>query len=88
MRIFAVVVAGLLLAGCSDPNLNACEDALKATLKAPASYKRIKVTGNPGDTLYLIEYDAVNSYNAPIRGNGMCHLTKSGAEWTDTTPTS
>lgn len=86
MRILIVGVIGLLLAGCSDPNLDACEDALKATLRAPSSYKRIAVNGHWQGRTYDIEYDAVNAFNAPIRGKGWCNIDRRGAHWTDMTP--
>jgi hypothetical protein len=76
--------AGMLSAcGTSDsPGLVACEQAIQATLKSPSSYKRIKAEGSD-EYIWSIEYDAVNSYNAPLRGSGNCYFdAKSGhASW-------
>jgi hypothetical protein len=47
------------------------DEAIRGTLKAPSSYKRVKAdqvtTG-----YFRIEYDAVNAFNAPLRGTGTC----------------
>lgn len=84
MRFIAALAVVLMVAGCGetvDPGLLACEAAIKQGLKAPSSYSRVKVDG--GGSVYTIEYDAVNSYNAPLRQAGTCfydHTTKS-ARW-------
>jgi hypothetical protein len=72
-------LAALALAGCSDTKLTKCDDAIKATLKAPASYKRVSVSGSEGS--YNITYDAVNSYNAPLRTSGRCFVSDYEASW-------
>lgn len=61
-----------------DPAITACETALKASLKSPKSYERVNAKLN-GNTV-VVNYDAVNSFNAPIRGKKTCafDLDKNG----------
>ncbi|MEQ1499005.1 MAG: hypothetical protein ABL914_10125, partial [Novosphingobium sp.] len=64
--------------------LDTCEDALKATLKAPSTYKRIKSSGsNAPDGYFIIDYDASNPMGVPMRGHGMCFLEKGKARWAE-----
>lgn len=56
-----------------DPAIEVCEYVLKAKLKAPSSYKRI--TSNIIENKVAITYDAVNSFNAPIRGGKVCYFS-------------
>lgn len=56
-----------------DPAIEVCEYVLKAKLKAPSSYKRI--TSNLIENKVIITYDAVNSFNAPIRGGKVCYFS-------------
>lgn len=58
--------------GKDDPAVVACEIALKAQLKSPKSYERVKSEIN--QNLVLITYDAVNSFNAPVRGEKLCYF--------------
>ncbi len=53
-----------------DPAIVACETVLTAQLKSPKTYERheAKITGSTVE----ITYDAVNSFNAPIRGRKLC----------------
>lgn len=75
-----VGLALIALSGCGDdPEINYCDAAIKATLKAPASYKRVGVSKN--GYKWRIDYDAVNSYNAPIRGSGQCSVIGKEAVW-------
>ena len=61
------------------PGLSACEDAIKETLKAPATYQRVKVEGS--SPLYTITYDAENSFGVPLRGSGFCNVNGAQASW-------
>lgn len=76
----------LLLNACSQAGVNECEAATQAKLRSPSSYKRVGVSvvdinpANPGDLSHLterwidIDYDAVNGYNAPLRGKHHCRF--------------
>lgn len=110
MKVFALVAAGIALAGCNpfEPKIvSLCEEILRERLRSPSGYKRIKVTQTetpltggeylalqsspPGPNLtrlileqyeagqvkptrltLIIEYDAPNAFNAPIRGFAKC----------------
>lgn len=77
----AVALASLaMLAGCDSADLAKCDDAIKATLKAPASYHRVSTDGVSG-AFWTIEYDAVNLYNAPIRAKGTCYIDGDKVQW-------
>ena len=78
MRRSAILVF-CVLSGCALPQsepVKRCETVLLATLKAPSSYKLIEVVeGQPdkvGNKDVFLTYDAVNSYNAPIRDTFAC----------------
>ena len=82
--LFTLVGGTIYLAVREDPNLSTCEDAIRAKLKAPATYKRVKFDGVGGaDGIYDIEYDANNSFNTPLRGHGTCLLKGGKAQWMD-----
>lgn len=55
-----------------------CDDAIKATLKAPATYVRVS-----DGTLGVMEYDAQNGFGVLVRGRGYCTFKDGGraAEW-------
>lgn len=87
MRLILLASLTAGLAGCGSldaPEVKRCEEQLLAKLKAPASYKRVKLSvtdinpQNPSDLKNLterwvtIEYDAVNSFNAPLRDTETC----------------
>lgn len=78
-RHLALILLPIALAGCEDPNLTRCDEAIKARLKAPASFKRVSADGSGG--FWTIQYDAVNSFNAPLRGRGHCFVTGAKADW-------
>ncbi len=95
MRLALLVGVLLGLAGCSSfegAEVKRCEDQLVAKLKAPASYKRVSMhvtdinPDNPGDLRnptqrwVTIEYDAVNSFNAPLRGTEICRFPLKNGE--------
>jgi hypothetical protein len=64
-----------------DEGLIACEEAIKATLKAPATYERISATRGPD---YFITYDAQNSFGVPLRSSGSCDASvPSAVRWTE-----
>lgn len=73
----AVLIAALVCAGCEQrpKSVQQCETLLLTKLKAPSTYKAFDaVVGAPdgGKQQVAITYDAVNSYNAPIRGTFLC----------------
>lgn len=80
MRLTFALVALAALAGCDSTDLARCDDAIKATLKAPASYHRVSTDGISG-AFWAIEYDAVNLYNAPIRAKGTCYIDGDKVQW-------
>ncbi len=72
-------VAALSLPSCSFQSsaVSKCEALLLPTLKAPASYHRVTDLVGPvqkGRQSIVITYDAVNSYNAPLRGIFLCEF--------------
>lgn len=75
----------MALASCSRDSraIEACEAALLPTLKAPSSYKRVSEMVGPtqsGRQSVIIAYDAVNSYNAPIRDTFLCDFNPATGE--------
>lgn len=75
MRISALAIFAALsfpdhVRAEQDIAITVCEAALKARLKAPASYRQIEaaISGNK----VVLVYDAVNSFNAPLRAVKMC----------------
>jgi len=87
MRLALIALVAMALSGCGafqSPEEQRCEAQLLDKLKSPASYKRVSshVTDiDPDDPANLssvterwvtIEYDAVNSFNAPLRGTEIC----------------
>lgn len=84
MRALVPILCMLTLTSCGDsPGLVACEKAIQSKLKAPSSYKRIKADG-ADDLAWTIEYDAVNAFNAPLRGKGRCFYKDGQADWYET----
>jgi hypothetical protein len=88
MRWVLLLVLGL--SGCADffenHAITECETMLKGRLKAPASYKRASVDGsgsNHDNGAWTIHYDAVNSFNAPIRGQGLCVIKDGKVSYSD-----
>ena len=79
-RVLATAL--LLLAGCENPKLKACDEAIQATLKAPSTYKRIAAKGS--GIVFAISYDAENSFGVPLRSEGNCYygvVKGKKAEW-------
>ena len=86
MRV-ALIGLTVLLTGCSNPALKACDTAIKKTLRAPSTYKRVSSTGYSVDavTTISIEYDADNSFGVPLRGKGLCTVRQGQGEWLELT---
>jgi len=69
-----------LLAGCfSDPFVDACEQAVKETLRAPSTYHRINVTQKQVP-IPLDAYLAANESSASVR-EFMSRLQKKATRW-------
>lgn len=93
VRRLVLVATALILTGCarSSPQIEACEQSLKWSLKTPDSYKRINASGikipdhKPPYYSVSIEYDAANVYGTLIRETKLCafKLDASGAPTTD-----
>lgn len=84
---FALLGGFLLSTRYSDLlKLRACDSAIKAELKAPATYNRVSplfLEVLSGQSVDMIEYDAANSFGTPIRGKGYCVANEAndGATW-------
>jgi len=65
-------------------DLRMCDEAIKAKLKAPATYNRIN-SPDYYSPIYDITYDAQNSFGVPLRSHGWCEFDKSHehATWTE-----
>ena len=74
--VMAAIVFSSAQAFASDPAILVCEAALKSTLKAPKTYERVSADLT-GRSVYLT-YDAVNSFNAPLRGKHKCDFNLMG----------
>lgn len=81
----AAVACAILLTLCAcerrPVEVQACEALLLPSLKAPSTYKLIDATTSKtknGATDVFIQYDAANSYNAPIRGVFACKVDAEG----------
>lgn len=79
MRGLAAIGMLVALAGCGgSPAIKKCEDYIVAKLRSPSTYKRISADGtavpyeSPTKYTVVIEYDAVNAYNAPVRDRQVC----------------
>lgn len=78
LRRVLPAISCIMLAACDSNQVQLCEKQLKEKLVAPASYKRVSVNEfvNPSYKQpyheVTITYDAVNSYNAPLRGKESC----------------
>lgn len=57
--------------------LATCDDAIRRTLKAPSTYRRIDASDD--GNLIEIEYDAENLFGVPLRSKGTCLLDGNGA---------
>jgi hypothetical protein len=85
--IAALVGGAYWLSGAKErEGWRLCEDAIKATLKAPSTYRRVEDRPDSfpiGDKMFHITYEAQNSFGVPIRSHGSCTINadRSGAEW-------
>jgi hypothetical protein len=86
--IGALIGGTFWLAGAKErTGWRLCDEAIKATLKAPATYQRIMddqlSSFASGDSSFRITYDAQNGFGVPIRSRGFCTVNadRSGAEW-------
>lgn len=84
-RLATLLVSLVMTSGCQSEKsriVEKCEGILLPTLKAPSSYKLIDpLIGLPekdGSRNVFLKYDAVNSYNAPLRDTFWCVVKKSG----------
>ena len=84
-RSFIITGSVLALAACGrtgPTNVSLCEDAIKSTLKAPSTYRRVSVDNMGGPRHLTFEYDAQNSFGVPLRGYGYCDIDGSmKAHW-------
>lgn len=65
--------------------LRLCDQAIRADLKAPATYDRVSGSLDYGQaTIFSITYDAENSFGVPIRSSAKCSVSLDGASatWT------
>jgi hypothetical protein len=74
-----LVLAWIFYFGPTPSGLRQCDEAIKAQLKAPATYRRISGDGSYG--IFNITYDAENSFGVPIRSKGMCFVNDGKASW-------
>ena len=68
MKAWLALAALTGVVACSDPELKKCETQIKATLKAPSTYKLISYDKKS----HALEYDAANPMGVPLRMRGDC----------------
>lgn len=72
--------------GSAEPDdVVTCEEATKALLKAPSTYKRVdasRLSQQNGVRLFL-RYDAANSFGTPLRGTAVCEFPSGTSAETD-----
>lgn len=78
MRLALVVFLATVLAGCAErpDSVTKCEALLLTKLKAPSSYKAgasVIMPAERGQQSIALTYDAVNSFNAQLRGTFHCN---------------
>jgi hypothetical protein len=81
-------IIGWFAASSEREGWRLCDEAIKATLKAPATYRRVMDNDldsfSIGETSFIITYDAQNSFGVPLRGKGSCMIDASGkATWVE-----
>tara|TARA_B100000678_G_scaffold273455_1_gene263804 strand:+ start:1297 stop:1611 length:315 start_codon:yes stop_codon:yes gene_type:complete len=84
-RTWAVIVVGCVAIGCfpfvmDSLRLTKCDDAIRATLEAPSTYRRISYYGD-GPERYRVTYEASNSFGVPIENSGECNLDERFGTW-------
>jgi hypothetical protein len=80
-RFLIFVATGLVSCSAVDaPEVTSCEQYVQAKLRSPSTYKRVSTAtvrladkGGPYQSV-MIEYDAVNAYNAPLRDRQLCRF--------------
>lgn len=84
------IMAGGLFVLASWPlwsDLNLCDAAIMAKLKAPATYRRINAPDgySASNFTYRITYDAENSFGVPLRSAGYCTVNsrRTAADWAE-----
>jgi hypothetical protein len=92
IALFAVMIilgfTAYYYVGSADrPQWGPCDEAIKETLKAPSTYKRIDGpnTYQSSPQHFTISYDADNPYGVPIRGKGFCDIDPASgkATWSE-----
>lgn len=76
---------GLFYYSPVQKRLRLCDQAIRADLKAPATYDRVSGSQDYGQTtMFSITYDAENSFGVPIRSSARCSISLDGASatWT------
>lgn len=89
LTIWGVLIGGAVLfaivpyltSRSDSDELEACDLAIQARLKAPATYERISASGSEGT--FYITYDAQNAFGVPLRSFGSCEVTGGVARWTE-----
>lgn len=91
--VLVLIVGGMLGAAYFNSqaplrhDLALCDDAIKATLKAPSTYRRVAAPDvyYSERRNYRVEYDADNAFGVPMRGKGFCTLdgNRTSATWVD-----
>ena len=78
-NLWVLPVAAVMLTGCdiidrwrTDPAIRACEIMVKANLRSPSSYNRVKAS-IAGDKVYL-EMDSQNGFGAMLRDVAICRF--------------
>lgn len=81
MLLIAPLLASMIsTANAIDSAVLACETLIKSELIAPKTYERVS-TSVVGTTV-LVNYDAANIYNTPLRSTSECHFAWSESGWT------
>lgn len=79
MLVAAIILGSSPALAGEDPAILVCEAALRSALKSPKSYERVSAD-ILSNSVFLI-YDAVNSFNAPIRGKHVCEFKRHGSNF-------
>jgi hypothetical protein len=82
--LFLVIILGgmaIFLIGAPSRRFTVCDEAIKDTLKAPSTYRRIdgpnthEIGMLDGTDHFMIAFDAQNSFGVPIRHRASCDVT-------------
>ena len=82
MRLVLIVpffLAATPNASAEDSAILACESVIRSELIAPKTYER--VSSSIVRNSVLINYDASNMHNAPLRNTWECRFTRSESGW-------